>query len=570
MAKVLQFDAFVTPRNDPMNNLYSLGKFTVGVPVDTGLWSASLASPVQQGQYTFFLGYVDDLLKFGGDVIVGGAGGTAEENVNKVAEYIRFTRPMPVHTVSGYTWEGLALKLVNKVGQFAFKPFNVVGNFYELYNADGTYLRGSSGYVLPLSTNSFAITSNNVQWVGLWVEGFDESGNFSPFYDMYYMTFRGDTRAFTRSKVNDSYVRDARIINFLNNIQVVEDEEDPYGPGGFSGGDTSDGDFDFDGDAQPLDPVPSWVKSGLETGFITLYNPSLAEIRDLASYIWSSGFDLDQLKKLFNNPMDMVLNFGIVPVTMTSAGSKEVGFGVISSGVFMNYTVERYVRKSMGYAWVSRAYGGYLDYAPYTRADLILPFIGVVPIDIDAIMNRIVTIYYNIDVLTGACVAGVHARKDGAPEADNHLIGTYAGNCMSPLPITGADYSTVLSGLIQTAGAIAAGAAAGGGAEAVAGGLSAASAAVVNEGKPMIQKGGAISSAAGFLGKLKPVIIMSIPRQCVPELQISEEGYPAFVSGKIGDASGFVKVYEVHLDKIPASSPELEEIERLLKEGVYV
>lgn len=338
--------------------------------------------------------------------------------------------------------------------------------------------------------------------------------------------------------------------------------EDPYDGGGDSTGDLSIGDFDFIGDAQPFGPVPSWVKDGLDTGFYTLYNPSAAELRNLASYLWSNNFDLDLLKKLFNNPMDLILNFGVVPCPITSGGQKEVGIGLISTGIYMNTAAERNVYLSMGSVDIKKTYASYLDYSPYTRCDLILPFVGVVPIDIDAIMGRTVSIAYNIDLLTGSCVAGI--------QAGNHTIGEYAGNCMRPLPLTGADYSTIISGLIQTAGAIAAGAAAGGGAGAVAGGLGAASSAVVNEGKPIIQKGGAISSAAGYLGHLKPTLIFSIPKQCKAASQLSENGYPSYVTGKIKNLYGFAKVDTIHLDNIPATSDELNEIESILKGGFYL
>lgn len=342
-----------------------------------------------------------------------------------------------------------------------------------------------------------------------------------------------------------------------NRIPVGQD--DPYAPGGYSGGDTSVGDYDLTGEPQPLGPVPSWVKDGLDTGFYTLFNPTSSELRQLASYLWSNNFDLDLLKKLFNNPMDLILNFGVVPCAIESGGSKEVGIGLISTGIYMNTAAERNVHLEFGPEDVTKAFSAYLDYSPYTRIDLILPFVGVVPLDVDAIMGRALTVVYNIDILTGCCVAGLMAG--------GHAIGEYAGNCMRPLPLTGADYTNMLSGLIQTAGAIAAGAASGGAAGAVAGGMGAASSAIVNEGKPMIQKGGALSSASGWLGHLKPTLICSIPRQCLPSAQQKLEGYPSFVSGKISSLFGFARVEKIQLHTIPATAEELEELEAILKDG---
>lgn len=351
------------------------------------------------------------------------------------------------------------------------------------------------------------------------------------------------------------------ITDDIDNEVPVSTNLDPYDPGGNSGGDTTRGDFDNEGNPQPLQPVPSWVKDGLDTGFFTLYNPTTAELQNLASYLWSNNFDLNALKKLFNNPMDLILNFGVVPCHIESGGVQEVGIGLISTGVYMNKAASRHVYLSMGSQYIKGYSAGYLDYSPYTRADLILPFVGVIPLDIDAITEKTLSIDYNIDILTGACVAGL--------TANGHAIGEYAGNCMAPLPLTGGDYSTLLAGLIQTAGKVAAGVAGGGGAGAVAGGLSAASSAIVNEGKPMIEKGGAVSSAAGYLGHLKPTLIFSIPKQCKPATQIVEEGYPAFITGRISDVIGYAAVYEIHLSGIHATQEELSEIDSILRGGFY-
>lgn len=372
--------------------------------------------------------------------------------------------------------------------------------------------------------------------------------------------------------------------DITNEIPIGGGDDDPFEGGGYSGEDDGDsGDFDYDGDPQPGN-APAPFHTGLDTGFYTLYAPSAAELQSLATYLWSTNFDLNLFKRLFNNPMDLFLVLGILPVTIPKGTQKEVGIGLITTGVYMTTAADRVVTKDMGTIHVSGTTASYLDYAPYTHVDLLLPFVGVVPIDIDAIMGKDVNVIYNVDVLTGSCVALVNAGKSGAM----HCIGAYAGNCMRSIPLTGADYTTMLSGLVQTAGAIAAGAAAGGAAGAVAGGLSAASSAVVNEGKPMIQKGGAISSSAGFMlgsNQMRPLLIFSLPKQCLPSLQIVEMGFPAYTSDKWdgglrslktlsdyknGNKPTFVKVEEINLKSIHLTSTEIEELEAILKEGIFV
>ena len=426
----------------------------------------------------------------------------------------------------------------------------------------------SSGYPIKMNPVILFINENDEIYKGwspyaaisFWSGGFGGMGvkddclpyaEFPRQVNQWYRQFTSTT-PFTTLTAGDAITDDIG-----NRVPVGQD--DPYAPGGYSGGDNSVGNYDLTGEPQPLGPVPSWVKDGLDTGFFTLFNPTSSELRQLANYLWSNNFDLDLLKKLFNNPMDLMLNFGIVPCAVESGGSKEVGIGLISTGIYMNTAAHRNVYMSFGPVPIERAFAGYLDYSPYTRIDLILPFVGVVPLDVDSVMGRSLTVVYNIDLLTGCCVAGL--------TADGHAVGEFAGNCMRPLPLTGADYSNILSGLIQTAGAIAAGAASGGVAGAVTGGMGAASSAIVNEGKPMIQKGGALSSASGWMGHLKPTLICSIPRQCHPLAQQYMEGYPSFVSGKISSLFGYAKVEKIQLYDIPSTDEELEELEAILKAG---
>ena len=77
------------------------------------------------------------------------------------------------------------------------------------------------------------------------------------------------------------------------------DEDDPFEGGGYSGEDDGDtGDFDYDGDPQPGN-APAPFNTGLDTGFYTLYAPSAAELQSLATYLWSTNFDLNLFKRLF-------------------------------------------------------------------------------------------------------------------------------------------------------------------------------------------------------------------------------------------------------------------------------
>lgn len=366
------------------------------------------------------------------------------------------------------------------------------------------------------------------------------------------------------------------ITDYVFNRRSISDDDDPYEEGGYSEPGGGDGDWDSSGEGDPFTGDMTGVMTGMDTGFFTLYRPSSAELRNLAGYLWSNSFDLDIFKKLFNNPMDLFLTLNMLPVQVPAGQQKEVGFGLISTGVMMTTAADRYYTKVFGPKLIKKRFGNYMDFSPYSKFDLYLPYIGVVSIDSDDIMNHYMEIVYVIDVLSGACVAGINkwpASSGSIRPINATCIGVYSGNAATQLPITGSDYSTLLTGIFSAVSGTIAGALSGGSTGAVAGGLAAASSAVVNESKPQISKGGTTSGVHGWINKQHPCLIKSYPKQCIPALQHSEQGFPCYVGNEnspIRKEKGFVKVAEIHLQSVRATSDELAEIESLLKEGVYV
>ena len=334
-------------------------------------------------------------------------------------------------------------------------------------------------------------------------------------------------------------------------------DTDPYGPGGDS--DTGGGDGTFDNTSVPV-PIPGLPGiSAVDTKFITLYNPSLGELQNLAAYMWSS-FDLTAFRKLFADPMDCILGLSIVPVAVPDGGSAEVKVGNIGTGIFMNRAGAQYVTVDCGSITVEKYWGAYLDFAPYTRAEIYLPYIGAHALAMDDIMGRTIHIAYNIDILSGACAAFI--------ESNGTVLYTFIGQCSSSIPISGNDFTNVINGILGIAGSIGATALSGGAAAPVAVKTIASSA--TNVLKPSVEKSGAMAGTGGMLSIQVPYLILTRPKQAIPGLQNKEQGYPAFVTRQLGSLAGYTEVESIHLQGIPCTSQELAEIEAALKEGVIL
>lgn len=340
---------------------------------------------------------------------------------------------------------------------------------------------------------------------------------------------------------------------------------DPYEPGGNStSGGGENATFDLTSDNIDVPSLPTISASG--AGLLTLYQVSLQNMRDFASYLWSPLFDVDTLKKLFNDPMDAIISLGMLPFTPTGGTASNIHIGTSDSGVSALRLASQYYEIDMGSVLLDTFYDSALDLNPYTKVDLYLPYCGTVSINPDEFDGKSIHIVYHVDILTGACVVFV---EDGS-----RVLVQSQGNILTAIPFTAKDFKSIFGAVLGDAAAAGAaiGALATGGISAVAGGIGLVSHVALNtvNSKVNTPHGGQCASTAGFLSIQKPYLIITRPAQCLPEDNAAYQGYPAYITETVGNLSGFIKISEAHFDGFTCTDGELKEIDRLLKEGVYV
>ena len=340
------------------------------------------------------------------------------------------------------------------------------------------------------------------------------------------------------------------------NWDYVPVDNDPYGGGGGSGPGGGGGSFDNSSTPINIPNLPSI--SAASTGFISLYNPTLNQLNQLASYMWSDLFQVDGWKKLFADPMDAILGLSIVPVAVPSGGIREVKVGNIGTGISLTLAGSQFVEVDCGSIDVNEYWGAYLDYEPYTQAQIFLPYIGIRPISVDEIMGKAVRVVYHVDILTGACCCFV--------KCGDSVLYTYNGQCSIPIPITGANYASVVNGVISVAASVGSLVATGGSSAPTA--IPAIASSAVNQMKPQVEKSGSISGSAGVLNMQTPYLILIRPRQALPSKQNEFIGYPSLITVQLTELKGYTEVQSIHLENIPATQEELAEIESLLEGGV--
>lgn len=463
---------------------------------------------------------------------------------------------------------GLGLSVVlYSINNLGAKVFRLTCYVYDSANAGYWHNAGYVQIVKAFNESYETALAQLPEYVYLAMAENDNPNN--PFYpypyngSMYYKFPGTDTMYFNGSYFQEYFI--PALIRAGNTPEVVPDpqpspiaNDDPYSPGGNTWTGGGNGTFDGDTDEIGIPNLPTLSASS--TGFLTLYNPSATQLRNLANYMWSGLFDLDTYKKIFADPMSCILGLSIVPVNVPSGGSANVMVGNIDTGISMTTASSQYVEVDCGSVSVEEYWGSYLDYDPYTEIQIYLPYVGIHSLKADEVMGKSVTVKYHVDVLSGACIAYV--------KCGDSVLYSFLGQCASSIPITGSDWTNVINGMINIAGSIGSMVATGGASAPFALGSIASTA--VNSMKPSVEKSGSLSGTGGLMGIQTPYLIITRPRQAIPEGQNRFIGYPSFITDFIANLKGYTEVTEVHLEGIHATSAELTEIESILKSGVLL
>lgn len=304
------------------------------------------------------------------------------------------------------------------------------------------------------------------------------------------------------------------------------------------------------------------LPSGSASSLYAIYNPTLAQVNSLGSWLWSSDF-IDQILKLFSDPMQAIIGLHKIYCTPTTGAEQNIKVGFLDSGVSSKVVTAQYTTIDCGSVNLFEYFGNVFDYDPYTQLRLYLPFIGIVDLDTADAMRGVISVVYHVDVLSGACLAEVKIQRDAA----GGTLYQYAGNAAVTMPISSGSYIGVVANVVGVASSAVGGFASGGVAGGIAGGITGA---LTRRGGTQVQHSGNFSGNAGAMGIKKPYLIIERPQTALAENYADYIGLPSNETVVLSTCSGYIKVKEVHLENIPATGEELTEIDRLLKQGVII
>lgn len=312
-------------------------------------------------------------------------------------------------------------------------------------------------------------------------------------------------------------------------------------------------------DGDPVD-FPDLPTTGVfSTGLISAYKPTLQQLQSLASELWSTSFE-QSISKILNDPFDGIISLSMLPFDITEGSDTAIKIGNYTSNVVAKKVNGQYAKISGGSFTVPQAWYNFLDFTQ-TKVDMFIPFVGIVPIEIDDCMGKLLTLEYNIDLLSGAGVASV--------KCDTSVLYSYPVNVGYQVPLTGSNKAALYTGLINVGmSAVAGGVRAGAGGAILGASASAISTATTKQSD--VQRSGALSANSGQLGELNAYIIIHRPVQALPTDFKRFKGYTSNIMTQLSALSGYTEVQYIHLENVKATDTELQEIEDLLKSGVII
>ena len=296
----------------------------------------------------------------------------------------------------------------------------------------------------------------------------------------------------------------------------------------------------------PSNPMPTGSASSLWA----IYNPTQAQVDAFGAWLWTSDL-VEQIKKLFVDPMQAIIGIHKVFATPQTGSSANIKCGYIESNVSAKTVTDQYVTVDCGTVSLYEYFGNVFDYNPFTSIKCFLPFIGIVPLNVSNIMRAKINIKYHVDVITGACLAEIKVTRDGCKT----VLYTYSGSAIVSYPISSGSYAGIISSVVQTAMGIAMGSP-----MTVASGiLSAHADTSVN---------GSFNGSSGAMGCKTPYLIISRPLTRMADDINKFRGLGANYTTTIENCKGFFKILDIHLHIEGAYQSEIDEINALLREGV--
>ena len=347
----------------------------------------------------------------------------------------------------------------------------------------------------------------------------------------------------------------------------ISDEQraNALGAGGIPGGDRPV-DYDYSGDNIDFPDLPTGA-SALGFGVMSIFHPTSAQLASALEIIWSM-VDLSSLTDLFDTIRDVVVkliykpeqycvSLMLMPLNVSGTNQK-ILFGKYDTGVTAPAIGSQWQIVDCGSVTVPLKSNSAFDFSPYVKAMIFLPYVGFRSINANEIMGGTIYVKYYVDMFTGSALCFV---KISNSNSNTSVLYTYECNVAQQIPITASIYGNIIGTLIGASTALVGGNIAG---------VAAAVGTGINNMTPDVQISGQLNANTGALGNEKPYVALHFPVQNLPGGFADQNGYPSNVNVRLSNLTGYTEVEKIHLNIPGATNEDMNEIVRLLNEGVIL
>lgn len=442
---------------------------------------------------------------------------------------------------------------------------------YLRFNAMAVFSRCHEAYIAPDHTTQIAtFTTPGETLAANWTHDFKNTLPILPdYYDVFWVEDKKYQWSFETFYpywgMIDLTVNNIEGTSILGGESALMDKEgnpyevyDPYG--GIHGG----GGGPQDRYSENTMPEGHPALNLLNSGFVKLYNPTLSEVQQFASFLFSGITDdmAAAIKKMMVNPIDYILALNMIHIPLNTTTAQDIGFCGFSSGVSAAVVTEQYYEIEYSLD-IHEFWQTALDYSSYTKCKIYVPYCGIYEISIDEIQNGTLWLRFVVDVVSGSVVAFVgtkRTQKDGT--VLRATLYQYNGNCILSMPVSQTNWQNIFSSVLNIASM----------AIAPSPSSVAGMAQDIMSQKVSVQKSGSISANFGYLGKQTPYVILERPELSIPVDYGHHEGYPANHKRKLGEVHGYteIKADTLIADNFSGTAEELEILKSKLQEGVYL
>ena len=360
-------------------------------------------------------------------------------------------------------------------------------------------------------------------------------------------------------------------------IDEKDDEYGNYSGGGGYGG----GSFDDSSDAFGLPTLPSLGVS--EVGFVNVYNPTKNELLGFADELFpdyekptpSQKEGLDGVVENLANVtsvigfltdsyinkglIDFVIDCHIVPVTPTTTSNTGLKVGFKTFEYNPKKIVRDYVKFDCGSLSIPEYYQNFLDYMG-TRAKLYCPFIGFVDVKPEWFQSGVLQLIYHFNVIDGSCIAFLIGTSSKS-NLKNTVVATFGGNCCVHMPITGLNYSSMITGIVAGGASVI-----GSGAIKDLGGMARGVTEMLSA-KPSIEQSNGYNAGMSYMCYRRPYLLIERPVASFSKKYPHEQGLPLNATQKLSNIRGFTTCENVNLDGINCTEEERGLLREALKVG---